>query len=100
MKRFFIAAICSGLVLLFIGTLAMAQNTPVNYGNIPDSLVAFDRYQKPQVSFLEPTWFYGAGREAPTGLTEVRIGAGPLEFHYPTGRADDARCNSCCRRSQ
>jgi len=83
MKRFFIAAISSGLLLLFSGTLSIAQNTPVNYGNIPDSLVAFDRYQKAyKYHFLEPTLFHGAGREkkAPTDLTEVRIGfLGPLE---------------------
>lgn len=59
------------------------QEKKVNYGNIPDELVAFDRYQKAyKYHFLEPTQFYGAGREKlpPTDLKEVRIGfLGPLE---------------------
>lgn len=54
-----------------------------NYGNIPDELVAYDRYQKAyKYYFLEPTQFYGAGREKPPprNLTEVRLGfLGPLE---------------------
>lgn len=56
---------------------------PSNYGNIPDELVAYDKYQKAyKYHFLEPMKFYGAGREkvAPTDLKEVRIGfLGPLE---------------------
>jgi branched-chain amino acid transport system substrate-binding protein len=59
------------------------QNDSVNYGNIPDDLVAYDKYQKAyKYHFLEPTLFYGAGREKlpPTDLKEVRIGfLGPLE---------------------
>jgi len=59
------------------------QKQPANYGNIPDELVAYDKYQKAyKYHFLEPIQFYGAGREkpAPAGLKEIRIGfLGPLE---------------------
>lgn len=59
------------------------QETIKNYGNIPDELVAFDKYQKAyKYHFLTPTLFHGAGREIPppTNLKEVRIGfLGPLE---------------------
>ncbi len=59
------------------------QEKKVNYGNIPDELVPYDRYQKAyKYHFLEPVQFYGAGREKlpPTDLKEVRIGfLGPLE---------------------
>lgn len=74
------------LILLFTASLlppAMGQEKKANYGNIPDELVAFDKYQKAyKYHFLEPLQFYGAGREKPepTGLTEVRIGfLGPME---------------------
>ena len=70
-------------LILFPYSLINGQQTPKNYGNIPDELVAYDRYQKAYVyHFLEPQLFYGAGRELkpPTGLKEVRIGfLGPLE---------------------
>jgi len=59
------------------------QEKIINYGNIPDELVAYDKYQKAyKYHFLEPMKFYGAGREKlpPTDLKEVRIGfLGPLE---------------------
>jgi branched-chain amino acid transport system substrate-binding protein len=59
------------------------QEKKVNYGNIPDELVAYDKYMKAyKYHFLEPIQFYGAGREKlpPKDLTEVRIGfLGPLE---------------------
>lgn len=59
------------------------QESSVNYGDIPDELVAYDKYQKAyKYHFLTPTWFYGAGREIPppTDLKEVRLGfLGPLE---------------------
>lgn len=59
------------------------QKPPANYGNIPDELVAYDKYQKAyKYHFLEPMKFYGAGREKaiPTDIKEVRIGfLGPLE---------------------
>ena len=62
---------------------AYSQEKKVNYGNIPDELVAYDRYQKAyKYHFMEPIQFYGAGREipAPNDLKEVRIGfLGPLE---------------------
>lgn len=74
------------LTLIFIliaGLPASGQKLPANYGNIPDELVAYDRYMKAyKYHFLEPMKFYGAGREKlpPTNLTEVRIGfLGPLE---------------------
>jgi ABC-type branched-subunit amino acid transport system substrate-binding protein len=64
-------------------SLTSAQEKKVNYGNIPDELVAYDKYMKAyKYHFLEPTQFYGAGREKlpPTDLKEVRIGfLGPLE---------------------
>jgi branched-chain amino acid transport system substrate-binding protein len=59
------------------------QKKTENYGNIPDELVAYDKYMKAyKYHFLEPTQFYGAGRDipAPKDLKEVRIGfLGPLE---------------------
>lgn len=60
-----------------------AQEKQPNYGNIPDELVAYDRYQKAyKYHFITPLNFYGAGREKPepAGLKEVRIGfLGPIE---------------------
>lgn len=83
MKRLIVAAISSGIILLLSAEMTMAQTIPVNYGNIPDSLVAFDKYQKAyKYHFLVPTLFYGAGREkkTPSDLTEIRLGfLGPLE---------------------
>jgi ABC-type branched-subunit amino acid transport system substrate-binding protein len=71
------------LVFLLIPELVPGQEKKVNYGNIPDELVAYDRYQKAYIyHFLEPIQFYGAGREKlpPTDLKEVRIGfLGPME---------------------
>jgi branched-chain amino acid transport system substrate-binding protein len=72
-------------ILFFLLSLSWVngQEKIKNYGNIPDELVAFDKYQKAyKYHFLTPTLFYGAGREipAPTDLKEVRIGfLGPLE---------------------
>ena len=70
-------------ILLAAFSSAFGQEKKVNYGNIPDELVAFDRYQKAyKYHFLEPVQFYGAGREKlpPTDIKEVRIGfLGPLE---------------------
>ena len=71
------------LVFLLPVSRMNGQEKKANYGNIPDELVAYDRYQKAyKYHFIEPLQFYGAGREkpAPTGLKEVRIGfLGPLE---------------------
>lgn len=72
-------------ILFFLLSLSWVngQENIKNYGNIPDELVAFDKYQKAyKYHFLTPTLFYGAGRELkpPTDLKEVRIGfLGPLE---------------------
>jgi len=64
-------------------SLLNAQEKQQNYGNIPDELVAYDKFQKAyKYHFLVPIEFYGAGREkaAPTDLKEVRLGfLGPLE---------------------
>ena len=73
------------LILLFLMQFLWVdgQEKKTNYGNIPDELVAYDKYQKAyKYHFLEPMKFYGAGREKaePAGLKEVRIGfLGPLE---------------------
>jgi ABC-type branched-subunit amino acid transport system substrate-binding protein len=71
------------LVLAITCSMASGQQLPSNYGNIPDELVAYDKYIKAyKYHFLEPMKFYGAGREKlpPANLTEVRIGfLGPLE---------------------
>ncbi len=72
-------------VLLFLWTsLTLGQQPKIeNYGNIPETYVAYGKYQKAyKYHFLIPTEFYGYGREepAPVGLKEVRIGfLGPLE---------------------
>jgi len=75
--------IFTGLLVSVSISMASGQQLPVNYGNIPDELVAFDKYQKAyKYHFIEPMEFYGAGRELPfpTDLKEVRIGfLGPLE---------------------
>ena len=71
------------LITHFSGLSVLAQEKIRNYGNIPDELVAYDRYMKAyKYHFLEPIQFYGAGREKlpPADLKEVRIGfLGPLE---------------------
>jgi branched-chain amino acid transport system substrate-binding protein len=71
------------LMLLITSPLSYGQALPDNYGNIPNELVAYDKYMKAyKYHFIEPMKFYGAGREipAPTDLKEVRIGfLGPLE---------------------
>ncbi len=69
--------------LLLVPYQSHGQEKKVNYANIPDELVAYDKYMKAyKYHFLEPIMFYGAGREKlpPKDLTEVRIGfLGPLE---------------------
>ncbi|NMC36988.1 MAG: amino acid ABC transporter substrate-binding protein [Bacteroidales bacterium] len=71
------------IIILTHISWAKGQQTQANYGNIPDELVAYDKYQKAyKYHFLTPTWFYGAGREIPPpkDLDEVRLGfLGPLE---------------------
>lgn len=71
------------LIFLISSSFVCGQEKKTNYGNIPDELVAYDKYQKAyKYHFLEPIQFYGAGREKlpPNDLKEVRIGfLGPLE---------------------
>lgn len=73
------------LLLLTMVSLSLlnAQQKTTNYGNIPDELVAYDKYMKAyKYHFITPMNFYGAGREKPipTDLKEIRIGfLGPLE---------------------
>ena len=73
----------SFLIILLPLYSMKGQEKKQNYGNIPDELVAFDKYQKAyKYHFLVPIKFYGAGRELkpPTDLKDVRIGfLGPLE---------------------
>ena len=58
--------IFTGLLVSVSISMASGQQLPVNYGNIPDELVAFDKYQKAyKYHFIEPMEFYGAGRELP-----------------------------------
>jgi branched-chain amino acid transport system substrate-binding protein len=71
------------VIFIFFMNLSYSQQQPKNYGNIPDELVAYDKFQKAyKYHFLTPVQFYGAGREIPppTNLKEVRIGLlGPLK---------------------
>lgn len=71
------------LILATISVRLNGQEKNQNYGNIPDALVAYDKYQKAyKYFFLTPQLFNGAGREIPPpkDLKEVRIGfLGPLE---------------------
>ena len=75
--------VTSSLIFVFTLTCVSGQEKKPNYGNIPDELVAYDKYQKAYMyHFLVPVQFYGAGREklAPSGLKEIRIGfLGPME---------------------
>jgi branched-chain amino acid transport system substrate-binding protein len=77
-KSIFVTVLAS--LILTAGLLA--QNSQ-NYGNIPNALVAYDKYQKAyKYHFLVPIQYYGAGREIPkpNDLKEVRLGfLGPLE---------------------
>ena len=74
-------SMCLFFLMSFSGL--KGQQQPANYGNIPDNLVAYDKYQKAyKYHFLKPIYFYGAGREIPepADLDDVRIGfLGPLE---------------------
>lgn len=85
MKPYIFKIILAGFFLLATVPFSniSGQEKIKNYGNIPDELVAFDKYQKAyKYHFLEPIGFYGAGRELapPKGLKEIRIGfLGPLE---------------------
>lgn len=83
MKPYFKTLISILLLAMLPFMIANAQEKKENYGNIPDELVAYDKYMKAyKYHFIEPLKFYGAGREkrAPNDLEEVRIGfLGPLE---------------------
>ena len=83
MKAFIKYSILLSVCLSICSQNIFSQSKPSNYGNIPDELVAYDKYMKAyKYHFLEPMQFYGAGREKlpPVGLKEVRIGfLGPLE---------------------
>ena len=80
------------LMLLFVAGSLRAQEGKVMYGNTPDSIFPYGKFQKAyKYHFVEPIEFHGAGREkaAPTDLTEVRLGfLGPLENSelVPLGR--------------
>jgi len=70
------------LTILLPFTTALSQDKKTNYGNTPDEIFPYSKYQKAyKYHFLVPLYFYGAGRDkqAPKDLTEVRIGfLGPL----------------------
>lgn len=67
----------------FSGFFSNAQDDKMMYGNTPDSVFPYNKFQKAyKYHFVEPMEFLGAGREkkAPTDLTEVRLGfLGPLD---------------------
>lgn len=71
------------MVFIFPAIHMEGQEKTKNYGNTPDEIYPYQKYQKAyKYHFLEPTQFYGAGREKlpPKDLKEVRIGfLGPLE---------------------
>lgn len=74
------------MLVLFSALQLTAQQTEKkqnNYGNAPDEMIPFNKFQKAYINFFdEPQGFTGAGREKPEpkNLDEVRIGyLGPLE---------------------
>lgn len=72
------------IVIIFLLPISsiFAQEQKTNYGNTPDEIFPYSKYQKAyKYFFLEPLQFYGAGRDKlpPKDLTEVRLGfLGPL----------------------
>lgn len=82
MKQLTKSIILTG-VIFFSATGTIFSQVFNNYGNVPNSYVAYDKYQKAyKYHFLEPLNFHGAGREIPPpkDIKEVRIGfLGPLE---------------------
>jgi branched-chain amino acid transport system substrate-binding protein len=79
-----VKSVVSSLVLILSSvSMICGQEYKDNYGNVPETYVAYDKYQKAyKYHFLTPLNFNGAGREVPppTDLKEVRIGfLGPLE---------------------
>jgi ABC-type branched-subunit amino acid transport system substrate-binding protein len=71
------------IFLLFSVFELSGQEKKRNYGNTPDEIIPYERFQKAYINFFDtPQEFTGAGREKPepTDLTEVRIGyLGPLD---------------------
>ncbi|MBN1142783.1 MAG: ABC transporter substrate-binding protein [Bacteroidales bacterium] len=75
------------LVVLFLQvSFLKAQDEETRYGKTPKEVFPYENFQKAyKYHFLEPTIFYGAGREIPEpkNLKTVRIGfLGPLEGSY------------------
>ena len=70
-------------LLVFLISLSGLSQEKENYGNTPNKLVPYGKYQKAYKMFFdEPQQFLGPGRDkmAPLGLKSVRIGfLGPLE---------------------
>jgi branched-chain amino acid transport system substrate-binding protein len=75
--------VLSLVLILTSVSMICGQQYKENYGNVPETYVAYDKYQKAyKYHFLTPLGFYGPGREVapPTNLKEVRIGfLGPLQ---------------------
>jgi branched-chain amino acid transport system substrate-binding protein len=71
------------LVMVFPVLNLKGQDDELMYGNTPKEVFPYYKFQKAyKYHFLEPTYFYGAGREvpAPKNLKEIRLGfLGPLE---------------------
>lgn len=82
-KLRFLGAVLIILIVIFSGNKLRAQEEKLMYGNTPDSIFPYNKFQKAyKYHFVEPIEFYGAGREKlpPTDLKEVRLGfLGPLE---------------------
>jgi branched-chain amino acid transport system substrate-binding protein len=82
MKRYSWIPAILAFALFMPVTGLKAQQQYNKYGNVPDMLFPYDKYQKAyKYHFVEPMKFYGPGREIPEpkGLKEVRVGfMGPL----------------------
>jgi len=80
---YFMSSILLILCLMLSFSPSYSQAKDDNYGNTPDEMVPYGRFQDPyQLFFAEPYPFLGPGREkkAPEGLTSIKIGfLGPLE---------------------
>lgn len=71
------------LIIMFPSLELKGQEKDLKYGKTPDKFSPYNNFQKAyKYNFLEPTQFYGAGRDKlpPKNLKEVRLGfLGPLE---------------------
>ncbi|PHS54358.1 MAG: hypothetical protein COB01_01850 [Lutibacter sp.] len=71
------------LIIMFPNLELKGQEKGLKYGKTPDKFSPYNNFQKAyKYNFLEPTQFYGAGRDKlpPKNLKEVRLGfLGPLE---------------------